>query len=86
MLLKDKMGFSLKNFDILGVHEKIQLLAEGLQKTDIKGGIAYKEGLRQFEDLRRDLANKRRWCFWRRGGGGGLYPNAYYAYAAQFFW
>ena len=57
------MGFSLKNFDILGVHEKIQLLAGGLQKTDIKGGIAYKEGLRQFEDLRRDLANKRGWCF-----------------------
>ena len=32
----------MKNFDILGVHQKIQLLGEGEfhEKTDIKRGIA----------------------------------------------
>ena len=53
MLLKDKMGLRLKNFNSLGVDWKIWLLGRGiLRKTDIEGGIAKKGGLGQFGDLR----------------------------------
>ena len=45
------MVMRMKNFNILGVHWKIQLLGRGSQKTSIEGGIASKGGgLGQFAD------------------------------------
>ena len=40
LLLKDKMVLRMKNFNILGVHWKMQLLGVGSWKTNIEGGIA----------------------------------------------
>ena len=62
----------MKNFDVLGIHWKIQLS----QKNDIEGGLPKKVGLGQFADLRGGA--------WQERGGGvfeggrGWYPNAHY--------
>ena len=61
------MGLRMKNFDILGVHWKIQLLGGSSQKTDIEGGTAYKVGLGKLADLRGGLARKRGVVFLREG-------------------
>ena len=55
------MGLRTKNFNVFGVHWKIQLLRGGSsQKIDIQGGLSKKRVLGQFADLRGG---------W---GGGGL--------------
>ena len=66
------MGLRIKNFNILGVHWKIQRLGVGSsRKTGIEGRFAQKgRGLGQFAVLRG--------CFWGRGGGWGWYPKAHY--------
>ena len=61
------MGLRMKNFDILRVHWKIQLLGGSSQKTDIEGGTAYKVGLGKLADLRGGLARKRGVGFLREG-------------------
>ena len=77
------MGWRMKNFNIFGVHGKIQVLRGegGSQKTNIQGlpkyiGIDGKGGLGQF-------AKEAGWCFWEEGGWGGggegWYPDAHYA-------
>ena len=43
-LLKDKMGLTMKNFNILGVHWKIRFLGEGLMKNQYKEGDCWKWG------------------------------------------
>ena len=76
---KDKMGWRMKNFNILGVHWKIWVLRVGWGGVGGGGGftknqyieeIAWKVGLGQFSDFRRGLARK-------GGGGGEWYPNAH---------
>ena len=55
----------MKNFNILGVHWKIPLLGEGVyEKPILRRGLPKKEGAWQ---------DRREWCFWGggRGGGGG---------------
>ena len=42
----------MKNFNILGVHWKIQLLGGGIHKKQIEGGLPKKGVLEQFADLR----------------------------------
>ena len=70
------MLLGMKNFNILKVHWKIQLLGGGSCKTTTEGGLSVK-GLGQFADLRGGLG-KRGWCFFFfLGGGGGDAPNAY---------
>ena len=59
----------------MGGHWKIQFLGwwGGHEKT-VYRDIAENGGLRQFAELRRGLAKKKRvWCFW-----GDWYPNAHY--------
>ena len=66
------MGLRMKNFNILGIPWKIQLLGGSSQKTNIEGGLPKKGGLGQFGDLG---------GAWQEGGGvfeGGWYPNAHY--------
>ena len=65
-----KMGLRMKNFNIMGVHWKIQFSRVGFTKNQYIEGIAWKEGLGQFSDLRKSLAKKR-----EGGGGRGWYPN-----------
>ena len=57
----------MKNFNILVVREKIQVL--GGSQIPIYRGIAWKGGLGQFADWRQELGKKE---------GGGLYPNPHY--------
>ena len=55
------MVLRMKNFNILGVHWKIQLLGGGgggSGKTNIEGRLPKKEGLGQFADLRGGLGKK----------------------------
>ena len=61
------MWLRMENFNIIGVHEKIQFLGGG-------GGLTKNLG-EQFPDLRGGLAKM------REGGDfeGGRYPNANYA-------
>ena len=40
VLLTDKMGLRMKNFNILGVHKKIRLLGGEFMKNWYRGGIA----------------------------------------------
>ena len=61
------MLLGMKNFNILKVHWKIQLLGGGSCKTTTEGGLSVK-GLGQFADLRGGLG-KRGWCFFFWGGG-----------------
>ena len=56
------MVLRMKNFNILGVHWKIWLLG-GVMKSQYRGVIAEKGGLRQFADLR-GAWQERGWCFW----------------------
>ena len=50
----------MKNFDIFGVHWKIQFLGGGVHKKKIEGGLPKRGGgLKQFADWREDLAKKR---------------------------
>ena len=52
------MVLRMKNFNILGVHWKIQLLG-GSQETNIEGGDCIKRGeLGQLADLRGGLGKK----------------------------
>ena len=64
-----KMGLRMKNFNIMGVHWKIQFSRVGFTKNQYIEGIAWKEGLGQFSDLRKSLAKKREGR-WGEGGGG----------------
>ena len=58
----------MKNFNIFGVHWKIQCLGgEGSRKTNTEGGLPEKGEPGQFADLRGGLARARGWCF--RGAG-----------------
>ena len=66
------MLLGMKNFNILKVHWKIQLLGGGSCKTTTEGGLSVK-GLGQFADLRGGLG-KRGWCFFFLGGGGVIPP------------
>ena len=52
------MVLKMTNFNILGVHWKIQFLGVGLRKTNIEGEIAWKGGLGHFADLRGRLGKK----------------------------
>ena len=73
LLLKDKMVLRMKNFDIFGVHWKIQLLGKVHEKP-IYRGDCLKKGLGQFVNLRG-------WAWQEWGSGvfeGGWYPNAHY--------
>ena len=76
LLLKDKMGLRMKNFDILHLHWKIWLLGGEFMKNQYRGGEGgcLKRGLGQFADLR-GLA-------WQERGGsvfeGGWYLDAHY--------
>ena len=51
------MGLRMKNYNILGVKWKTQLIRGGFTKNQYRGGFPKKGGLGQFADL--------------RGGGGG---------------
>ena len=62
------MGLRMKSFSIMRVHWKIRFLG-GFTKNQYIVRDCLKRGLGQFSDLRRDLAKKRGWCFWR-----GLIP------------
>ena len=75
------MVLRMKNFDILGVHWKIQLLVGGgggVHKKPIYRGDCWKGGggLGQFDNLRGAWQEKWGWYFW--GGGEGWYPNVHY--------
>ena len=77
LLLKDNMVWRMKNFDILAVHWKIQLL--GRVTKNQQGGLLKKEGLGLLADLRGGGS-----AWQERGGGafeGGWYPNAHYGIA-----
>ena len=52
-----------KNFNILGVHQKVQLLGR-FTKNQYRGGDCLKRGLGQFDDLR---------GAWQERGGGGVF-------------
>ena len=66
------MVLRMKNFNILGVYWKIQLLGVGgSQKTNIEGGIAWKGGLDSL-----GLAKKSRRCF-RRGADTTMHTMSY---------
>ena len=55
----------MKNFSIRGVHWKMLFLG-GFTKTQYIGGeLSTKGGLVQFAGLRRDMAKRRGWCFFR---------------------
>ena len=62
------MGLRMENFNILGDHWKIRLLAGGgsPRKTDIEGGLPKKGGLGQFTGLRRELGKKKRVVFFKQ--------------------
>ena len=65
------MVLRTKNFNILGVHWKIQFLEGGLEKPIYSAR----------------LPKKREWVWIERGGGvfqGGWYPNAHYDYFVSF--
>ena len=69
------MGLRMKNFNIMGVHWKIQFLSVGKKKQYIyicryREDLPEKEGLGQFADLRGGLAEKEGVVFLR----GGLIP------------
>ena len=63
------MGLKMKNFNIMGVHRKIQFLGE-VTEIQCRGGNCLKRGHGQFAGLRGDLAKKRKrgWMFLRRDG------------------
>ena len=66
------MVLRMKNFNVFGVHRKIQFLGGGgSQKTNIEGGVCLKRVLGQFANSKggRGLAIKRGWYF-----RGGLIP------------
>ena len=69
------MGLRIKIFDIWGIHWKIGHLGGGggFLKNEYKEGIAKKEELRQFVDLRGAWQETEGWCFW-----GDWYPDAHY--------
>ena len=68
LLLKNEMGFRMKNFDILGASLKSRIFRGGFPKNQHIGGLG------QFPDLRRGLGKKEGVVFlW------GRYPNAHYA-------
>ena len=62
------MVFRMKNFNILGVHWKIQFLRGVTKHLYRKGEIAQKRGT----GLRGGLGKGHGGCFWQ--GGGGLRP------------
>ena len=65
------MGFRMKNFNIIGVHWKIQFLGGGWRrggrftKNKYIRGITQKGGLRQFAVLREEA--------WQKRVGGGVF-------------
>ena len=65
------MGLKIANFNIMGVHRKIQFLGGQVYKKPIYRGNCLKRGMPgQFEDLR-GVCKKEVVMFLRRGGGGG---------------
>ena len=69
------MGLRMKDFNILGVHWKIQLLGGSSWKTDKGGGDCLKRGAWTVCKF------KGGGTWQERGGGifkGGWYPNAHY--------
>ena len=74
------MGLSMKNFNILGVHWKIQLLGWGggggfTKKQYRDGGLPKKGGLGQFADLGVGWGLDKKeggvfFCFFLEWGGG----------------
>ena len=66
----------MKNFNILGVHWKIQFLEGGSRKTNIEGGNCLKRGAWAVCQFKGELGKKEEGCFW--GGRGSWYPNANY--------
>ena len=56
------MGWRMKNFNILGVHRKIQVLERVHEKSIYRGDCLKREGLGQFVDLRGGA--------WQERGGG----------------
>ena len=67
------MGSRMQNYNILGVHWKIQVLGVGSQKTNIEGGLPKNGGLDSLQI----------WDGKKEGGGvfkGDWYPNAHYEY------
>ena len=60
------VGLTMKNFNIFGVHWKIQFLSRDSRKTNIEWEVTEKGDLGQFADLKVDFERKR-CCFW--GGG-----------------
>ena len=66
------MSLRMKNFNILGVHWKIQLLGGGgLEKPIYKGGLPKKGQLGQLFDLRGAWQERGGWGVFE---GGGLIP------------
>ena len=51
LLLKDKIGWGMKNFNILGVHGKIRVLGGSHEKPIYRAGLPKMGGLGQFADL-----------------------------------
>ena len=73
-LLLSNMGWGLriKNFNIMGVHWKINFLGRVHRKTNVqRGDCPKKEGLGQFSDLRGAFGKKQGLVCWR---GRGLIP------------
>ena len=53
------MGLKMKNFNIFGVHRKIQFLGAGFLKNQYRWGDCIKRGA---------WPERRGWYFWGRGG------------------
>ena len=63
----------MKNFNIVGVHWKIQIL-EGVYEKPIYRGNCLKRGFGQFADLRGGGGFLKEGVVFSRGGGGGDTP------------
>ena len=72
VFLKDGMGLRIKNFNIMGVHWKIQFLEGGARKSNI-GGNCLKMGAWTVWRFKRGLGEKEGGVF-----KGDWYPNVHY--------
>ena len=70
LLLKDKIGWGMKNFNILGVHGKIRVLGGSHEKPIYRAGLPKMGGLGQFADLMGEggLAGKEEGVMFLSGG------------------
>ena len=69
-----KMGLRMKNFNIMGVHWKIQFSRVGFTKKPIYRGDCLRRGAWTVFRFKEILGKKKG----GRGGGGGWYPNVNY--------